>query len=60
MDEEIEYASVEVMRGVRDQVNRQVRLMVSGQMWREVYEEARDQVSVQVYWQAYNQIASRK
>ena len=58
--EEIEYAGVEVMRGLRDQVNRQVWLMVSNQMWREVYEEARDQVDVQVYWQAYNQIASRK
>lgn len=60
MEEEIDYASVEVMRGVRDHVNQQVWLMVSNRVWREVYEEARDQVSVQVYWQAYNQIASRK
>jgi hypothetical protein len=59
MGEGIEYASVEVMRGVRDYVNRQVWLMVSNQVWKD-YEEARDQVSVQVYWQAYNQIASRK
>ena len=60
MKDEVEYASVDLMRGVRDQVNRQVWLMVSNQLWREVYEEARNQVSVQVYWQAYNQIASRK
>lgn len=59
MADEIEYASVEVMRGVRDQVNRQVWLMVSNKVWNEG-EDARDQVSVQVYWQAYNQIASRK
>jgi hypothetical protein len=57
--EEVDYASVEVMRGVRDQVNQQVWLMVSNKVWDEG-EDTRDQVSVQVYWQAYNQIASRK
>jgi hypothetical protein len=57
--EKVDYASVEVMRGVRDQVNQQVWLMVSNKVWDEG-EDTRDQVSVQVYWQAYNQIASRK
>ena len=55
--EKVDYASVDVMCGVRDQVNQQVRLMVSNKVWDEgVY----SQVIVQVYWQAYNQIASRK
>ena len=57
MKDEVDYASVDVMCGVRDQVNQQVRLMVSNKVWDEgVY----SQVIVQVYWQAYNQIASRK
>ena len=55
MADEIEYASVEVMRGVRDQVNRQVWLMVSNKVWNEG-EDARDQVSVQVYDLVYTPV----